>query len=447
MEKTILKVNRMRKFLPLLLCLMLCLPGLAENEKYDTLPPCQQVSQTEQRIYLSNGLSVTTARPRTVNEAVNAALETRLAALEARGREALPAKPVNPQEGAQLYVAPSVFRTGESWQSYLLLAEVFNGREQTYVDFDAATYDTATGEEITLDMMLADPAAYDLLREAARETLCAYFPAEEADPDVLSALLSGIENAPFTLNTAFLTLHFRADALYPGHHTLMHVRVPYTVLRPYMSARALSQTDNSRYKLIALTYDDGPTRGHTQYLVRALRRGNAGATFFIVGSRIRIGHDLISYEHDSLFSVGSHTYDHLYGQENKGKVIERRDKLFAELGSVIGAPVTLMRAPGGAEKIFIAEDARLPLFHWTLVSCDTGGKILDPANEARRLAGLAQDGDIVLSHDLYRGTAEVADTLPGLLNERGFLCVTIEELFACAGVTLEPNTVYMGARQ
>ncbi len=85
----------MRRLLPLLLCLALLLPAAAGAEKYETLPPCQQITQTEQRTALGNGLSVTVSRPHTVNDAVNAALDGALSALEERGRVSLPLKPVN----------------------------------------------------------------------------------------------------------------------------------------------------------------------------------------------------------------------------------------------------------------------------------------------------------------------------------------------------------------
>lgn len=39
-----------------------------------------------------------------------------------------------------------------------------------------------------------------------------------------------------------------------------------------------------------------------------------------------------------------------------------------------------------------------------------------------------------------------AALLPGLLADKGFLCVTIEEMFAVKGMELLPNTVYWDAR-
>ena len=295
-------------------------------------------------------------------------------------------------------------------------------------------------------LVIADEAGMDLVRQAIEEQLNAYFPAENADPAAISALLSDLNSAPFTLNTAFLQLHYRADSLYPNKTTLMHVRIPYTDLREHMTAEALRQTDNSNRRLLALTYDDGPVVGRTMRVVRNLRAGGATATFFLVGDRIHYCPNEVTLVHDTGFAVASHNYYHVYGSKNRGKVIEYRDKLNGELYKWIGTPVRLMRAPGGHEQVFINENVGLPIFHWSVISKSKDNKVTDPAAEARRLANNAKDGDIILLHDIYVGTDKMALTLPGLLADKGFLCVTIEELFAVKGMELLPNTVYWDAR-
>ena len=224
----------------------------------------------------------------------------------------------------------------------------------------------------------------------------------------------------------------------------MHVRIPYTDLAGHLTQEAQRQTDNSRYKMVALTFDDGPTRGVTLRVMRNVRRGCAEATFFIVGDRISYAPDYLAMQHDAGFITGSHNYAHDYSYQVKGKVISYRDKLNAKLIAITGKAVSIMRAPGGDETVYINEDVHLPLIHWTLVSADAGGAVKNPESEARRLAQKALDGDVILCHDLRSGTADYTLTLPQLLADKGFLCVTVEELFAVNGIELEPNSVYFG---
>lgn len=168
--------------------------------------------------------------------------------------------------------------------------------------------------------------------------------------------------------------------------------MPYTALAGHLTSEALRQTDNSRYKMVALTFDDGPTRSVTLRVMRNLRRGCAEATFFIVGERIPYGPEYLAMQHDAGFITGSHNYVHDYPYQVKGKVIAYRDQLNEKLTAVTGRGVSIMRAPGGDEKVYINEDVHLPLIHWTLVSADAGGNVKNPESEARRLASKALDG-------------------------------------------------------
>ena len=359
----------MRKFLSLLLALlMLPLPGALAAEKYETLPEHMQMTQSFEHERLGNNVSIDRAWPVTANESVNAELRAAIDQLETQGRAFLPARATRDKEGALLDVGATVYRTGESWASFLMTASVQDDRKQIYTAVDTRAYDLLTGKAITLSDVIADEAGWQIVADAVRAQASAYFPGEPADEARLDALTQDLASAPFTLTVAYLQLHFRADRLYDGKQTLMHVRVPYTALAGHLTSEALRQTDNSRYKMVALTFDDGPTRSVTLRVMRNLRRGCAEATFFIVGERIPYGPEYLAMQHDAGFITGSHNYVHDYPYQVKGKVIAYRDQLNEKLTAVTGRGVSIMRAPGGDEKVYINEDVHLPLIHWTLVS-------------------------------------------------------------------------------
>ena len=437
----------MRKIFCLFLILCL-LPAAALAQTEDTLPETLKVNETIETQKLKGSVYVNTAYPHTANAQVDAELAELLDEMREAAMPSLPKKAGNTKEGAYLDVQPSVYRTGSSWMSFLSTAIIRDNRKQTYVDLDARAYDIATGERLSLHDVLADEEGWRAVGQAVREQLSAYFPQEQADEARLDALSdpAALEFAGFTMNTAYLQLHYRADKLYAGKTTLMHVQVPYSDLAGHMTEEAIRQTDNSMRKLIALTYDDGPVVGRTMRVVRALRAGGANATFFIVGERIHYCPNEVTLAHDAGFAIASHNWLHVYKSANRGKVIAYRDKLNAELYKYIGTGVRIMRAPGGHEQIFIDEDVQLPLIHWSTISKSKNNKVTDPAAEARRLAKGAKDGDIILLHDIYTGTDKMAQTLPGLLADAGFLCVTVEEMFAAKGQELLPNQVYWDTR-
>jgi len=213
----------------------------------------------------------------------------------------------------------------------------------------------------------------------------------------------------------------------------------------HLTDEALRQTDNSAYKMVALTYDDGPARTHTLSIARALRMGAANATFFIVGDRFSFGPELVAFVHDTGFSPASHNYTHAYEYEARGRVQEFREKMDDVMSNLIGRVPTLLRAPGGGEYVYIQEDVHLPLIHWSMVAREDADQYIDPYREAHRLANNAQDGEIILMHDLRAITAAFSQYLPAAFAEKDFLCVTIEELFAARGLPLLPNAVYYNA--
>jgi peptidoglycan/xylan/chitin deacetylase (PgdA/CDA1 family) len=53
-----------------------------------------------------------------------------------------------------------------------------------------------------------------------------------------------------------------------------------------------------------------------------------------------------------------------------------------------------------------------------------------------------QDGDIILCHDIKDNTPESTRQMVRYLEEQGYMLLTVDELFAKDGVTLEPDTVY-----
>ena len=113
-----------------------------------------------------------------------------------------------------------------------------------------------------------------------------------------------------------------------------------------------------------------------------------------------------------------------------------------ELSAVTGVPPTLMRAPGGSDDFYVENGIGYPLIHWSLSSADSGNDAYRQI--AQRVIYRIVDGDIVLMHDINKGAYRYTQSIVEALNRRGFLCVTVQELFADAGVPLMENQVYYG---
>ena len=437
----------MKKLLSLLFCLFFLLPA-ARGEKLDTLPDLLLFTQEiMEREYVKNDLYTQRTYPRTANEQVTREMEALIDHLHEKALPFLPQKRTDLMP-AYLDVGATVYRAGLKWMSFLSIARIAYEREQTYVDFDARVYDMETGERITLTNLFPEESeAWGVLENAVRTQLTAYFSDIAPDEEALNALCQrdALENAAFTLSPARLTLHFKADALYPGKTTLMHVHLYFSQIRPLMNDFGWQNTDCSMYKMIALTYDDGGARGASNNVVEQLRRFGANATFFVVGTTLKNNHDVISREHDAGYAVESHNYEHVYDNLTDKNIHSWKQRFDRELNAIIGTRATYMRAPGGQYKRYVDAKSGLPLIQWSVVSGDVNNSNYDSV--AGTVLYHAQDGAVVLMHDLNPLSFKYTELILPELANRGYLCVTVDELFDHYGMPLQENTVYYSCEE
>ncbi|MBW7477104.1 polysaccharide deacetylase family protein [Paenibacillus oenotherae] len=192
----------------------------------------------------------------------------------------------------------------------------------------------------------------------------------------------------------------------------------------------------TRQKLIALTFDDGPDAVQTNEILDLLKLYNAKATFFVVGKRVAQYPDIVRRIAAEEHEVANHTYSHSYfkmpaSEYDVRKEIERTE---AEIFKAIGRKSALFRPPGGMfdETIVQVSNAMglVPvMWSWHQDTQDwrrpgvyfIRNKVLDNA----------RNGDIVLFHDHVQGKSQTIEALKQILPQllaRGFRLVTVSEL-------------------
>ena len=437
----------MKRFVSFLLLVFLLfsltLPlGYAEKAAIpDVLRFSQKIGQAQ---YVRDQQYIQRTYPNTANPQVNKAMTALIDGMADTARPFLPKGRIELMP-SYLDVGATIFRTGAQWMSFLTIARIAYEREQVYVDFDARVYDMVSGDRLALtDLFAPDSPAWDLMAQEVRAQLSDYFITEAPDAQALEALCQreALENAAFTLTPGKIELHYRADALYSGKNTLLHVRLYYSAWRPLMTERGQEITDNSNYKMLALTYDDGGARGASNNVLNKLRQFGANATFFIIGEQMSKNHDVMSRQQDAGYAMASHNYSHEYELLTPDRILPWKDQFDREMDAIIGVRPAYMRAPGGHFQVFIDSGVGLPLIQWSNNSSDAGndneGQVVD--NVMRN----AKDGDVVLLHDLNPIAYRYTETILQRLEAKNILCVTLDELYDHFGQTLEPNQVYYG---
>ncbi|WP_167958002.1 polysaccharide deacetylase family protein [Anaerosporobacter faecicola] len=194
-------------------------------------------------------------------------------------------------------------------------------------------------------------------------------------------------------------------------------------------------------KLIALTFDDGPSI-YTPIVLDALEKNQAKATFFVVGSRITDktkGH--IKRAEELGCEIGNHTYSHInMSSSSLEKIQSEIKKTDKKVKSIIGSPTYIMRPPYGSLTEKTQKNIDKAMVFWNVDTLDWKYRNTDYV--INYVLANAKDGDIVLMHDLYKSTANAVDTIIRGLQEKGFKVVTVSELAQAKGKELVSGKKY-----
>ncbi len=440
----------LKRLTALLCCLALLLPVAASAE--DSWPlsirPCHQVKLNKLEITQDNQSvvaqwTVKTAQPevdREINGLVRAYADELRGRLKQGGQN---------NENSRLNVSVRYSRTGLTWMSFLVQARTIYHLQTEAVSSVTRTYDMTTGERVYLtDIFPADSPAWALLAQAVRDGVNAYYPALTADAEKLEKLVAreSLENLDFTLHGMSLVLHVPAEEFYPGHPQLLEITLYYPDIRPYMTERAQTETDNlSYYKTAALTFDDGPFGWVTDRMLQMLMAHGTRATFFVVGERLSTQVWLVQREHDEGHTVATHNWKHVYANTTPISTLQPMpERVNAAHIKYIGIAPAFARAPGGHWQGMAAAELNWPLIQWTVDATDWAGddEGPDPHHTAGNIFAGTDDGGIILMHDMKINSVTAMDELIPRLESAGFLLLTVDELFAKDGVTLQPNTPY-----
>lgn len=193
--------------------------------------------------------------------------------------------------------------------------------------------------------------------------------------------------------------------------------------------------------LVALTFDDGPTRRYTPQILDILDAHNSVGTFFVLGSLAVNQGDILARMSEGGHQIGIHSYDHV-------SLIDLSDaELYHELISTqeiieefTGEPAQIMRPTYGFVDSSLLSRAPLPIILWSVDTLDWESQNSNLIYNS--ILDTVKDGDIVLMHDIFESTVEaIRLAVPALIN-KGFQLVTVSELAQYRGVSLEPGKIY-----
>jgi peptidoglycan/xylan/chitin deacetylase (PgdA/CDA1 family) len=195
--------------------------------------------------------------------------------------------------------------------------------------------------------------------------------------------------------------------------------------------------------MIALTFDDGPSKV-TPRILELLEQYGGRATFCVLGARVNGYADIIRQASAQGSQIIGHSWDHK--QLTRLSADEIRVEISATnraIYNVTGIMPTMYRPPYGSVNSTVSEISQeigMAIINWSV----------DPADWKTRKANAiyntimsrANDGSIILCHDLYGATADAMERVIPELTAKGYQLVTLSELFSFSEGPLEAGAVY-----
>jgi peptidoglycan-N-acetylglucosamine deacetylase len=190
-------------------------------------------------------------------------------------------------------------------------------------------------------------------------------------------------------------------------------------------------------KLVALTFDDGPTREFTPGVLALLKQKDVKATFFLIGQDVEKNLDqaraIVAGGHE----VGNHTFTHsdmtMAGVEKARSEVEPTDAAIRKAGFT---GEILFRPPFG-KKLWglprYLSDTYRTTVTWDVEPESYEEVAADPARITAHVLEKTRPGSIVILHVMYRSRETSRQALPAIidgLHAKGFRFVTVSELLA-----------------
>ncbi len=211
----------------------------------------------------------------------------------------------------------------------------------------------------------------------------------------------------------------------------------------YNGKRAYVRPNNTiiNDKLIAITYDDGPSR-YTRGLLSRLKQENARATFFLLGSNISSkNRDILLRMKRDGHEIANHSYSHANMVKYSNWFIKNEfNKTDRIIKNITGETPKLVRYPYGSANSRVRNLIKKPEIYWRIDTRDWATR--NRYRVKMSIINHARPGDIVLLHDTHRTSVDGSIDAIKILKKRGYKFVTVSDLMKYYNIKMKPSRKY-----
>lgn len=206
---------------------------------------------------------------------------------------------------------------------------------------------------------------------------------------------------------------------------------------------------NQEAKVIALTFDDGPSATTTNEVLDKLEKYGIVASFFLVGDNITDeSAKTVKRAYDMGCEINNHSRSHSNMTELSAEDIQAEYQYVDEkVFEITGEHTKFFRPPYIAVHQVMFDNIDVPFIAG--ISASDWDDRMTAEKRARTILKQAKDGDIILLHDMEgnSATVEALDTIIPELQAQGYKFVTVSELFEAKGIDPDMEKVYTNVMQ
>ena len=289
------------------------------------------------------------------------------------------------------------------------------------------TYNKTNDKFLTMEDLVQDLDGLDY--EVKKELLEKY---QDADMDYLS----NVSYDYFTIDDENLTLYFNPAEIKSKHDELIYLDIPLDSLKLLIDIDKTE--DNDIYlsikkrnvslddKVVALTFDDGPSK-YTNKILDVLKKYDACGTFFLIGNKVDFYGDVLKRMLLEGSEIGNHSYDHkLLTRLSKSDFQKEISKTQDAIKKVTGFTPTLFRPTYGGYTNILKSYTDLKFVLWDVDSRDWQVKTKDKI--IKNILPNVKSGSIILMHDNHEYSLNALEDVLKNLKNQGYKFVTVSEL-------------------
>ena len=181
-------------------------------------------------------------------------------------------------------------------------------------------------------------------------------------------------------------------------------------------------------KVVALTFDDGPSSTTTPQVLDILAKYGIHATFFVLGSHISGNESILQRMVSEGNEIGNHTWNHVsLSALSTVQVSSEISSTNQAIQAATGYCPKVFRPPYGATNATVQAAAGIHQVLWSVDTLDW--KSHNTQAILSNVQNQVKPGGVILMHDIHQTTVDALPTIIDYLKSQGYSFVTVSQLY------------------